>query len=87
MRQPSSTLAPHTWGHSVPRDYEEAVKWLRLAADQGDTLIQHHERQPPVAFQRVLQVEPDDGLLATVSILLGRPSFSPPVGWSCKVSV
>jgi hypothetical protein len=31
-------------------------------ADRHDVGIQHHERQPPVAFQRVLQVEPDDGL-------------------------
>jgi hypothetical protein len=32
-------------------------------ADRHDVGIQHHERQPSVAFQRVLQVEPDDGLL------------------------
>src|SRR6266566_4535032 len=32
-------------------------------AYRHDVGIQHHERQPPVAFQRVLQVEPDDGLL------------------------
>src|SRR5262249_46885715 len=35
-------------------------------ADRHDVSIQHHERQPPVALQRVLQVEPDDGLLLPV---------------------
>src|SRR5437016_3840049 len=28
--------------------------------------VQHHERQPPVAFQRVLQMEADDGLLLPI---------------------
>ena len=31
-----------------------------------DVGIQHHERQPPVAFQRVLQMEADDGLLLPI---------------------
>ena len=35
-------------------------------ADRHDVGIQHHERQPPVAFQRVLHLEPDDGLFLPV---------------------
>ncbi len=27
-------------GHGVPQDYNEAVKWLRLAAEQGDAQAQ-----------------------------------------------
>ena len=28
-------------GHGVPQDYAEAVKWYRLAADQGVAAAQH----------------------------------------------
>ena len=35
-------------------------------ADRHNVGIEHHERQPPVAFQRVLQMEPDDSLLLTL---------------------
>ena len=31
-----------------------------------DVGVEHHERQPPVAFQRVLQMEVDDGLLLPI---------------------
>ena len=31
--------------------------------DRHDVGIQRHDRQPPVTFQGVLQMEPDDGLL------------------------
>ena len=34
--------------------------------DRHDVGIEHHERQPPVTFQWVLQVEPDDGLFLPV---------------------
>ena len=29
-------------GRGVPQDYAEAVKWYRLAADQGDAEAQHN---------------------------------------------
>ncbi|MGC2273063.1 MAG: hypothetical protein WA539_13870, partial [Candidatus Sulfotelmatobacter sp.] len=28
--------------------------------DGHNVTVEHHERQPPIAFQRVLQMEPDD---------------------------
>ena len=35
-------------------------------AHRHDVGVQHHERQPPVAFQRILQMEIDDGLLLPI---------------------
>src|SRR5205807_10046694 len=35
-------------------------------AHRDNVGIQHHERQPPVAFQRILQMEADDGLLLPI---------------------
>jgi TPR repeat protein len=29
-------------GHGVPQDYKEAVKWYRLAAEQGDAFAQYN---------------------------------------------
>ena len=37
-----------------------------VEGDRHDVGIEHHERQATVPFQRVLQVEPDDGLLLPV---------------------
>ena len=58
-------------------------------ADRRDVGIQHHEHQPPVAFQRVLQVEPDDGLFPPILqpeiagnpavVLVNLPVAFPPV--------
>jgi TPR repeat protein len=35
----------HGWG--VPQNYAEALKWYRLAADQGDVLAQNSLAKPP----------------------------------------
>ena len=51
--------------------------------------IQHHERQPPIAFQRILQMETDDGFLLPrlqpeipgnpTVVLIDSPVALPPV--------
>jgi hypothetical protein len=41
-----------------------ATRWTGLTATISG--IQHHEREPPVTLQRILQMEIDDGLLLLV---------------------
>ena len=31
----------YAFGHGVPRDYKEATKWYRVAADQGKSSAQY----------------------------------------------
>lgn len=37
-----------------------------------DVRIDHHERQPPITFQRILQMEADDGSFSHDSSLLSH---------------
>jgi len=46
-------------------------------ADGYNVGVQHHERQTPIAFLRVLGVEPDDRLLL--------PLIEPPITRNCGV--
>ena len=53
-------------------------------ADGHNVGVQHHERQPPVAFQRILQMELDDGffLPRLQPVVAGNPTVvfvDPPV--------
>ena len=47
--------------NSLAEDAPHAGRTHRCGAG-----IEHHERQPPVAFQRVLQMEPNNGLLLAI---------------------
>jgi len=58
-----------------PRLGEQSADARR--ADRHDVGIQHHERQPSVALQRVFQVETNDGLFLPIlqPEIAGNPAF------------
>ena len=48
-------------GHRLPQIPVDDV--AATAVQNAAQVVEHHECQPPIAFQRILQMEADDGLL------------------------